>query len=116
MRHGNKGQKLGRKKEPREMMLRNLAASILIYEKVITTEAKAKAVKMLVEKAITLSKIGDLSAKKKLNEVLPQKMAIKKAIEVIGKRYQDKQSGFTRIIKLGARQGDGAQTAQIELV
>ncbi len=116
MRHRVKGKILGREKAPREMMLRNLASSVLIYEKVKTTEAKAKAVKPLVEKMITVAKSDDLNSRRKLIDTLPQKMAIKKAMEVLGKRYQDRNGGYTRIIKLGNREGDGAKVVQIELV
>lgn len=116
MRHKVKGTILDRKKEAREMLLRNLAASVLIYEKVKTTEAKAKAVKPLVEKLITVAKSGDLVARRKLIEVLPQKMAIKKAMEVLGKRYEDRKGGYSRIVKVGTRSGDGAEVVQIELV
>lgn len=116
MRHRKKGRTLGRKKEPREMMLKNLAASILMYEKVKTTEAKAKEVRSLVERLITVSKKGDLAARRKLIETLPQKMAVRKAVEVLGARFKDRQGGYTRIIKLGVRQGDGAKIVQIELV
>ena len=116
MRHRVKETKLGRLKAPREMMLRNLASSILIYEKVKTTEAKAKAVRSLVEKAITLAKKGDLTARRALIEKLPQKMAIKKAMEVLGDRYKTREGGYTRIVKLRERQGDAAKMVQIELV
>lgn len=116
MRHRVKGKILGREKASREMMLRNLASSILIYEKVKTTEAKAKAVKPIVEKMITVAKFGDLTARRKLIDTLPQKLAVKKAMEVLGKRYQDRNGGYTRIIKLGNREGDGAKVVQIELV
>jgi len=97
-------------------MLKNLASSVLIYEKVKTTQAKARAVKPLVEKLISAAKIGDLTARRKLIKVLPQPMAIKKAMEVLGARYKDRKGGYTRIIKLGKRQGDGADIVQIELV
>lgn len=116
MRHSNKNKILDRKKEPRELMLRNLASSILIYEKVKTTEAKAKAVKPLVERMITSAKKGDLNARRGLIKVLLQKNAIKKSMEVLGDRYKERSGGYTRIVKLGARQGDGAQMVQIELV
>lgn len=116
MRHRSNVKKLDREKAPREMMLRNLASSILMYEKVVTTEAKAKVVRSMVEKMITISKKGDLNARRALLEVLPQKLAVKKAMEVLGKRYEDRASGFTRIIKLMPRQGDGAKQVQIELV
>jgi len=116
MRHRKKVKTLGRKKEPREMMLKNLTASILIYEKVKTTKTKAKVVRSLVEKCITLAKKGDLTSRRRLISMLPQKMAVKKAMEVLGKRYKSKKGGYTRIIKLETRQGDGAEMAQIELV
>ena len=116
MRHRNKVKTLDRKKAPREMMLRNLASSILMYEKVKTTSAKAKVVKPIVEKLITESKKGDLNARRKLIEFLPQKMAIKKAMEKLGERYKDRNGGYTRIIKIGKREGDGADIVQIELV
>ena len=116
MRHRVKKTTLGRKKESREMMLKNLTSSVLIYEKVKTTKAKAKAVKPLVEKAITTAKKGDLNARRSLIEKLPQKMAIKKAMEVLGKKYKERKGGYTRIVNLLPRQGDGAEMAQIELV
>ena len=116
MRHKQKGTILDRKKGPRELMLRNLASSILIYEKVKTTEAKAKAVKPLVENMITIAKKGDLTARRRLIQILLQKNAIKKSLEVLAERYKDRQGGYTRIVKLGNRQGDGAKIVQIELV
>lgn len=116
MRHRNTGTILDRKKAPRELMLRNLAASVLLYEKVKTTEAKAKAVRSLVERAITVSKRGDLTARRSLLKTLPQPMAVKKALEVLGKRYQERAGGYTRITKLQSRVGDGAAMVQIELV
>lgn len=115
MRHRKKTKILDRKKEPREMMLRNLASSILIYEKVRTTKTKAKAVRPLVEKLITTAKKGDLTSRRKLISTLPQPNAVKKAMEVLGERYKDKNGGYTRIVKLPSRQGDGAEMAQIEL-
>ncbi len=116
MRHRKKGRILGRKKEAREMMLRNLASSILIYEKVKTTEAKAKEVRSLVDKVITISKKGDLASRRRLIKILPQKLAVKKAMEVLGERYKNRNGGYTRIVKIGHRKGDGAQIVQIELV
>jgi len=115
MRHRKKGKILDRKKQPRELMLRNLASSLIIYEKVKTTEAKAKAVKPLVEKVISLSKRGDLSAKRNVMKILPQHLAVKKLFEVLSLRYKDKRGGYTRIIKLGKRQGDNADIVLISL-
>ncbi|MFA7087733.1 MAG: 50S ribosomal protein L17 [Patescibacteria group bacterium] len=116
MRHRNKNKILDRKKGPRELMLRNLASSILIYEKVKTTKAKAAAVRPLVERMITSSKAGDLNARRGLIKVLLQKNAVKKAMDVLGDRYKNRPGGYTRVIKLGTRQGDGAEMVQIELV
>jgi len=116
MRHRNKGKILDRKKAPREMMLRNLASSLLMYEKVKTTEAKAKTVRTLVERLITVSKKGDLAARRKLISTLPQPLAVKKAMDVLGERYKTREGGYTRIVKLGSRLGDGASVVQIELV
>ena len=116
MRHRNKTKILDRKKQPRELMLRNLASSIVMYEKVSTTEAKAKVVRSTVEKAITISKKGDLTARRQLLALLPQKKAVEKLMDVLGKKYKDREGGYTRIIKLGTRQGDGAEVVQIELV
>ncbi|MEI8361499.1 MAG: 50S ribosomal protein L17 [bacterium] len=116
MRHRNKNKKLDREKAPREMMLRNLASSIIIYEKVKTTEAKAKVVRSLVEKMITTAKVNNLAAQRKLIATLPQPLAVKKSIEVLGPRYLTRVGGYTRIVKLGSRKGDGADIVQIELV
>ena len=116
MRHRNKNKILDRKKGPRELMLRNLASSIILYEKVKTTRAKAAAVRPLVEKLITTSKAGDLNARRNLLEVLLQKNAVLKAMEVLSVRYKERNGGYTRTIKLGNRQGDGAEMVQIELV
>jgi len=116
MRHRVKKTTLGRKKASREALLKNLVSSVLIYEKVKTTKAKAKAVKPMVEKAITLAKKGDLTARRSLISSLPQKMAVKKSMEVLGDRYKERAGGYTRITNLGNRQGDGADIVQLELV
>ncbi|HTX86932.1 MAG TPA: 50S ribosomal protein L17 [Candidatus Nanoarchaeia archaeon] len=116
MRHRNKNKILDRKRGPRAALLKGLAANVLIYEKVKTTSAKAKVVRSRVEKMITLAKKNDLSSTKKLIASLPQSMAVLKAIEVLRERYKGRTGGYTRIIKLEARPGDGAKMAQIELV
>jgi large subunit ribosomal protein L17 len=116
MRHRNNQKTLGREKQPRELMLRNLASSVIIYEKVKTTEAKAKTVKPIVEELITLAKRGDLAARRQLLSYLPQELAVKKLMEVLGDRYKERPGGYTRIIKLGTRVGDAAPMVQIELV
>ena len=97
-------------------MLRNLASSIIMYEKVTTTEAKAKTVKPFVEKLITTAKDKNLVATRRLIQALPQVLAIRKLTEVLADKYENRPGGYTRIIKLNARQGDGAKIVQIELV
>ena len=116
MRHRKNNKTLGRKKQFRKMMLMNLASSLILYEKIKTTETKAKVVRPLVEKLITIAKNGDLTARRKLIKGLSQKLAVKKMIEVIGPKYKERNGGYIRIFKLGVRQGDGAKIAQIELV
>jgi len=116
MRHRIKGKILSRTKESRKALLRNLATSIIIYEKVKTTKAKAKAVKPMVEKIITRAKTNDLNSRRKLLEILFHKKAVNKALEVLGPRYKDRKGGYTRIINLRRRQGDNAEIVQIEFV
>src|SRR3989338_8285531 len=116
MRHQKKVKSLDRNTAARKALLRNLATSIIVYEKVKTTKAKAKAVKPLVEKMITAAKKNDLTSRRKLIAVLYHKKAVNKALEVLGPRYKDRQGGYTRIINLNPRQGDGAEMAQIEFV
>jgi large subunit ribosomal protein L17 len=116
MRHRNKNKVLDRKRGPRAALLKNLASSVLIYEKVRTTEAKAKVVRSKVERMITLAKKDDLASVKRLIASLPQKMAVLKAVEVLRARYKERVGGYTRIIKLSERPGDGAKMVQLELV
>ena len=117
MRHRKKNVKLGRKKQPREAMLKNLASSFILYEKVKTTKAKAKAVQPIVEKLITMSKENNLTVRRRLMQALPVKSSVEKCLEVLGPRYKERKSGYTRIIKLATpRVGDGAEMVQIEFV
>lgn len=116
MRHQNTTKKLDRKKAPRKAMLENLATSIVLYEKVVTTEAKAKTVKSLVEKLITRSKVKSVHNKQQLSQIVPDKKAVQKLLDVLGPRYKERAGGYTRIIKMGPRLGDGAKMVQIELV
>jgi large subunit ribosomal protein L17 len=116
MRHRNKTKTLGRKKESREAMLRNLAASLVLYEKVKTTKPKARAVKPLVEKMITLGKKNTLAARRQALSFFHIENPVKKIFEELGPRYKDRPGGYTRITKLGYREGDAAEIVQIELV
>ncbi|GAA0597167.1 50S ribosomal protein L17 [Virgibacillus siamensis] len=114
--------KLGRKTDTRMAMLRNLASDLIIQERIETTEAKAKELKTVVEKMITLGKRGDLHARRQAASFLYNQEAndnenvIQKLFDDVAARYEDRQGGYTRVLKLGARQGDGADMAIIELV
>ena len=116
MRHRKKGKTLGRKKGPKEAMLRNLATSVVLYERVKTTEAKAKAVKPVVEKYVTVSRKNDLSTRRKMLKFFYDKKAVDKLLEELGPRYKDRKGGYMRITKIGQRKGDGAKTVQLEFV
>jgi len=116
MRHRKKTKILDRKKEPREAMLRNLATSIILYEKVKTTKARARAVRPLVEKMITLGKKNTLASRRQAIKFFYIENPVKKIFEELGPRYKDRPGGYTRITKLGYRQGDSAEMVQIELV
>jgi len=116
MRHRSKKVILDRKKAPRQALLSSLICQVIIYEKIRTTEAKAKAVKPLVEKIITRAKTDTLANRRLVIARLPIKKAAKKAFEVLGPRYQERKGGYLRIIKIGPRNGDGAKMVQLELV
>ncbi len=116
MRHRKTTKILDRKKGPREALLRSLATSVVLYEKVKTTKAKAKAVRSVVERLITKAKAGDVNARRQVNRVVYGDNAVKKLVEELGPRYKDRQGGYTRITAIGFREGDGAEMVQIELV
>lgn len=116
MRHRNKGRKLGRTKAPRTHLLKNLAQSVILYEKITTTEAKAKEVRPVVERLITTAKKSDVSTRRLLISRVPTELAVKKLLEVLGPRYKGRAGGYTRITKIGPRQGDAAKMCVIELV
>lgn len=116
MRHRKAGRKLGRTTAHREMLLRNLLTSLFRYEKIVTTEAKAKEARKLADKIITLAKRGDLHARRQAAEVVQDEDVLKKLFDSIGSRYKDRNGGYTRLTKLEYRMGDGAPLAAIELV
>ena len=116
MRHRKNVKTLDRKNGPRKALYRNLATSLVLYEHVNTTLAKAKAVRPIVEKLVTTSKDKSLTSRRKLVAYLMVEPAVNKMLEEIGPRYSDRQGGYLRIIKLGTRQGDGAEIAQIQFV
>lgn len=115
MRKLNKGRKLSRKKGPRKALLRTMANSFFLYEKIKTTEAKAKELRPIVEKFITRAKTNSVASRRVLSEVLTPAM-VKKAVEEISPKYADRNGGYTRIIHLGPRHSDGARIVIIELV
>ncbi|HEY7523059.1 MAG TPA: 50S ribosomal protein L17 [Candidatus Limnocylindrales bacterium] len=117
MAHRIGGRKLGRKQGPRISLYRNLTVSILRYERVKTTEAKAKEVRGRVERMITLAKRGDLAARRAVVSEFPNEpLVVTKLFDEIAPKYADRTSGFTRIVRIGQRQGDAAEIVQIELV
>jgi len=116
MRHGIRGRKLGRNKAHRRSLFANLAAALIKHEQIKTTLPKAKDLRPIVEKLITLGKKGDLHARRQALAVLYDEEVVKKLFSVIGERYKDRQGGYTRIIKAGNRFGDNAPIAYIELV
>jgi large subunit ribosomal protein L17 len=117
MAHRIGGRKLSRKHGPRMALCRNLIVSILRYERIQTTEAKAKEVQGQVERMITLAKRGDLAARRAVIAELPNEpLVVNKLFEEIAPKYADRTSGFTRVVHLGQRFGDAAKIVQIELV
>lgn len=97
-------------------MFRNQVTDLLRREKLVTTEAKAKEVRSIAEKVITLGKNGSLHARRRALRLVSDKDVIKKLFDDLGPRYASRPGGYTRLLKLGPRQGDGARMAQLELV
>lgn len=116
MRHSNAGRRLGRTTSHREAMFRNMVTSLLNHEKITTTDAKAKEIRSVTEKMITLGKRGDLHAMRLAAAYIREKSVVTKLFNTIAPRYKERSGGYTRIIKLGIRQGDTAPISLIELV
>ena len=116
MRHGKVHRKLNRTAEHRKAMFANMAASLITHEQVVTTLPKAKDLRPLFEKLISLGKKGDLHARRRAIAEIKDRDAVKKLFEVIGPRYKSRNGGYTRIVKAGFRYGDSAPVAVIELV
>lgn len=118
--------KLGRTSDQRKAMLRNLATSLIVNERVVTTETRAKELRRVVDKLVTLGKRGDLNARRRAGETLfnvhletedgTEIDALQKLFSDIAPRFADRQGGYTSIKKLGARRGDGAEQVVIEFV
>ena len=116
MRHGIKSKKLNRTSSHRHAMLANMAVSLILHEQITTTLPKAKFVRPVVEKLVTLGKNGDLSARRKLFSLVRDDLTVAKLIDVIGKRYATRNGGYLRIMRAGFRYGDMAPMAVIEFV
>lgn len=116
MQHKIKQKRLERNEGHRSSLLANLTTSLIEHEQVITTVTKAKALKTFADKVITLGKKGDLSARRKAISKVRNQDAVKKLFDVLAKRYEKRDGGYTRVLKYGFRKGDAAPMAVIELV
>ncbi|WP_061936332.1 50S ribosomal protein L17 [Aureimonas sp. AU22] len=116
MRHGNSGRKLNRTHEHRKAMFANMAASLIVHEQIVTTLPKAKDLRPIVEKLITLGKRGDLHARRQAISQIRDEAAVRKLFDTIASRYADRNGGYCRVLKAGFRRGDNAPLAVIEFV
>jgi len=116
MRHRKAGVKLKRDISGRRALLRGLVTSVIEEERITTTIPKAKAARPLVEKMITLAKADSLHARRQAASFLLKPEAVEKLFEKLGPRFNQRSGGYTRIVKIGWRKGDGAETAKLELV
>ena len=114
--HHVKGRKLSRYKDQRTALLRGLVSELIRHERITTTLAKAKETRVVAEKLITHGKKGTVHHRRLALAQLPDKSVVKKVFDDVASRYEDRNGGYTRILKLGPRQGDGANMAMIELV
>jgi large subunit ribosomal protein L17 len=116
MRHRAKGRQLCRTAEHRKALLRNLAASLFRHDAIVTTEAKAKELRPYAERLITLARRGDLHARRQVERRIQDREVLGRLFKEIGPRFATRPGGYTRILKLGHRVGDGADVARIELL
>ncbi|ALN73742.1 50S ribosomal protein L17 [Aureimonas sp. AU20] len=116
MRHGNSGRKLNRTHEHRKAMFANMVASLIEHEQIVTTLPKAKELRPIVEKMITLGKRGDLHARRQAISQVRDETVIRKLFATLAPRYADRNGGYTRVLKAGFRRGDNAPMAVIEFV
>lgn len=116
MRHGIAHRKLNRTSSHRKAMFANMAASLIKHEQIVTTLPKAKEMKPIMDKLVTLAKKGDLASRRRAIAKIRDKDAVKKLFDVMGDRYKDRQGGYCRVLKAGYRYGDNAPMAVIELV
>jgi large subunit ribosomal protein L17 len=116
MRHRAKGRQLSRTSSHRRALLNNMATSLFQHERIVTTEAKAKELRPFAEKLITLARRGDLHARRLVERKVKDREVLSKLFAEIGPRFAGRPGGYTRILKLGHRPGDGADQARIELL
>jgi large subunit ribosomal protein L17 len=116
MRHKSKGRRFNRDSGHRQAMFSNMAASLIKHEQIVTTLPKAKDLRRVVEKYITLAKRGDLNSRRLAASRMRDEDMVKKLFDVLGPRYKDRNGGYTRVLKAGFRYGDSAPRAVIELV
>ncbi|KQT60245.1 MULTISPECIES: 50S ribosomal protein L17 [unclassified Aureimonas] len=116
MRHGNRGRKLNRTHEHRKAMFANMVASLIVHEQIVTTLPKAKDLRPIMEKMITLGKRGDLHARRQAISQVRDETCIKKLFDTLAPRYAERQGGYCRVLKAGFRRGDNAPMAVIEFV
>ena len=116
MRHRKTGRKLGRNTSHRKAMMRNMVTSFFDCEKITTTDARAKELRKMAEKLITMARRGDLHSRRLIMQVVRDNKTTAKLVDTIAPRYADRPGGYTRIIKLGHRAGDNASLSMIELV
>lgn len=116
MRHGYRGRRFNRSASHRGAMLANLSASLIKHEQIVTTLPKAKDLRPVVEKLVTLAKKGGLAARRQAIAEIGDETQVRKLFDVLAKRYQERKGGYTRVIKAGFRYGDSAPMAVIEFV
>jgi large subunit ribosomal protein L17 len=116
MRHGFAGRRFNRSASHRKSMLANLASSLIKHEQIVTTLPKAKDLRPIVEKLVTLGKKGDLAARRQAIAQIGDEAQVKKLFDVLAKRYAERKGGYTRVLKAGFRHGDSAPRAVIEFV
>lgn len=116
MRHHKAGRRLGMPTDRRQALLRSMTVSLLLHEGINTTEPRAKELRRFVERLVTISKRGDVTARRLALQKLPDKRLVEKLFDVYGPRYRSRPGGYTRIVKLGPRKGDAAPMARIEFV
>jgi len=116
MRHGKAGRRLGRTTSHKEAMFRNMVTSVFEHERIVTTTPKAKEVRKVVDKMITLAKRGDLHSKRQALSYIRSRDVVAKLFDEISVQFEDRKGGYTRIIQTGQRRGDAAPMAILELV